>query len=69
MAPIHPVFHVSLSEPYRKAANFKPLPLPIEVEGELEYEVKAILNKRVVGLHKSAQYLVKWKGYGDEHNS
>ena len=69
MARVHPVFHISLLEPYRKAANFKPLPLPIEVEGELEYEVEAILDKRVVGPRKSAQYLVKWKGYGDEHNS
>jgi hypothetical protein len=41
------------------------------IEGEVEYVVEDILSHRVVGSGKRArkQYLVKWQGYGPEHNS
>ena len=39
------------------------------IEGTEEYEVEAILGYRVYGRWKKKQYLVKWKGYSDAHNS
>ena len=39
---MHPIFHVSLLEPYRESTLpgcVQATPQPIEVEGELEYEV------------------------------
>ena len=63
---VHPVFHVSLLEP----AASDPLPgqtnppaLPIEVDGELHWEVDEILDSRL--RRKRLQYLVKW--IGDSH--
>ncbi|CAJ0966952.1 unnamed protein product [Ranitomeya imitator] len=42
-------------------------PAPVLVEGELEYEVEKILDSRFS--RRRLQYLVKWKGYGQEDNS
>ncbi|CAJ0919512.1 unnamed protein product [Ranitomeya imitator] len=42
-------------------------PAPVLVEGELEYIVEKILDSRVSKW--KLQYLVKWKGYGQEDNS
>ena len=42
-------------------------PLPIIIDGEAEWEVEEILNSR--WHRRRFQYLVKWKGYGHEHNS
>ena len=65
---IHPVFHASLLEPV--ATN--PLPgqrippnPPMEVDGELEWEVQEILDSRVHGRGqtKYTQYLVRWVGH------
>lgn len=65
MGAIHPVFHVSLLEPYYRSGNVAPP--PEEVEGEEEWEVEAVcgIGKTVDG---KTQYLVKWKGY-PEHES
>ena len=44
---IHPVFHVSLLEPYNGQESEWPiqeLPRPIEIDGEEEWEVEAILD-------------------------
>jgi hypothetical protein len=43
---IHPVFHVSLLEPYRSDGRVQPPPIPIELEGHLEYEVECMLDHR-----------------------
>ena len=67
---VHPVFHVSLLEPYRTDGRVQPPPPPIEMEGVLEYEVDTILAHRFRGRrHPRASYLIAWKGYGPEHNS
>ena len=42
----HPVFHVSLLEPY--ASNSIPPPPPAEFDEGPEYELKAILDSKVV---------------------
>ncbi len=67
---VHPVFHVSLLEPYRDSGRVQPPPPPIEMEGTLEYEVDTILDHRFRGTRNpKASYLVAWKGYGPEHNT
>jgi hypothetical protein len=74
---IHNVFHVALLKPYVYGKRTPP-PVPIEVRGELEFEVEKILDHKE---HVSAKgknltkhpvqrkFLVKWKGYTDEHNT
>jgi len=67
MSRIHPVFHVSLLEPFN--ANTiegctAPAPPLMEVEGEIEYEVEAILDSRLY--HSKLQYLVSWLGYNEQ---
>ncbi|CAJ0950513.1 unnamed protein product [Ranitomeya imitator] len=65
---IHNVFHRSLLRRY--VAPMVPSvdpPAPVLVEGELEYIVEKILDSRVS--RRKLQYLVKWKGYGQEDNS
>lgn len=64
---IHPIFHVSLLKKYQDPSSFSSdrevpsRPAPIEVEGEQEFEVEAILNERRV--RGKVEYLVKWRGY------
>lgn len=67
----HPVFHVSLLHGYKTDGRVQPPPLPVEINDELEYEVEAILLHRDVkrGKRSTREYLVKWLGYGPEHNS
>jgi hypothetical protein len=67
----HAVFHVSLLRPYVESGRVLPPPLPEIIEGEVEYVVERILAHRDVGTGKRTkrQYLVKWAGYGPEHNS
>jgi len=65
MRSIHPVFHVSLLEPYYRSGDVEPPPL--EIEGEDQWEVEAVAGAgKVKG---KMQYLVKWKGYPDEENT
>ncbi|SOV08288.1 uncharacterized protein UDID_17342 [Ustilago sp. UG-2017a] len=70
---IHNVFHVDRLEPY--VANtipnrVQPPPPPVEVESDLEYEVEQILNSKVDHrYHDPLFYLVRWVGYGPDHNS
>jgi hypothetical protein len=67
---VHPVFHVSLLEPYKSDGRIRPPPPPIELEFALEYEVEAIEKHRIKGRKRpKTSYLVAWKGYGPEHNS
>jgi len=46
--------------------NF-PEPAPELIEGQPEWEVEEILNSR--WYRCKLQYLIKWKGYSDTHNS
>jgi hypothetical protein len=43
--------------------------MPIEVEGELEFEVERILmhRERKTNRVTKKEYLIKWFGYGPEH--
>jgi hypothetical protein len=58
---IHPVFHVSLLEPYHHRAGVTLEIPPDIIQGQEEWEVESILDHRE---RKSGrQYLVRWKGY------
>ena len=50
MRTVHPVFHVSQLEPATPNVipnRVQPPPLPIEVDGEPEYEITEILNSKL----------------------
>jgi len=71
MKQLHPVFNIvkltpALDNPITGHKMEDHLPL-IVIDGEAEWEVEEILNSR---WHwRRFQYLIKWKGYGREHNS
>jgi hypothetical protein len=66
---VFPVFHSSLLIPYventMEGRKRKPPP-PVVIDGEVEYEVETILDART--RYRQKQYLVRWKGYGPEHD-
>jgi hypothetical protein len=67
---IHPVINVSRLRPYAEPTipgQATSEPPPVEINGELEYEVEQILDSRIY--RNRFQYLVKWKGYTEEHNT
>lgn len=41
--------------------------LTSEDDSSNEYQVEEILDKRIKG--KRTEYLLKWKGYSDDHNT
>ncbi len=67
---IHPVFHASLLMPYKEipihGMNF-PEPPPDLIKGESEWEIDQIVNTRCYW--NQTQFLIKWKGYSNAHNS
>jgi Chromo (CHRromatin Organisation MOdifier) domain len=69
---IHDVFHVSLLKPYRSDGSVQPPPLPKVINGELDYEVEAVLahwEKKGRGRQVKREYLVKWVGDEDINNT
>jgi hypothetical protein len=67
---VHPVFHVSLLELYREdvlPGRVQGPLLPIEVEGELEYEVAEILDSKIK--RRRLKYLVDWVDCGPEERT
>jgi hypothetical protein len=66
MSHIHPVFHVVKLKPAPEdpitGHCTNPLPDPMLVDGEEEYEVEEIMNSHFFS--RKLQFLVAWKGYG-----
>lgn len=59
---IHPVFHVSALEEYKRfPGNYMPPLLRTLIDGQLEYEVDRIKDTRGEG--KKREYRVCWVGY------
>jgi len=60
---IHPIVHSSSPEPYYEDSfgRTSDPSLPNIINGEEEYEVEEILDKRKH--YGKVQYLVKWKSY------
>ena len=56
---------------YVASKDYKLPPLPILVDGALEYEVERVLLHRSWSFGQKTQYdyLMKWQGSGPEHNS
>ena len=71
---VHPVFHVSQLE----TATPDPFPLrqqapppPVEIEGDIEYEVSEILDTKLDRRFRpdnALHYLVRWTGYEGTDN-
>ncbi len=66
---VHPVFHISQLEPAELdpfPQRAQPPPPPVEIDGDIEYEVSEILDskldRRFWG-NSSLRYLVHWSGY------
>ena len=69
---IHPVFHVSLLKPFHTGpGRVVPPPPTVIIDGEPEYQVETIQKHREAkrGKRKYYEYLIKWLGYGVEHNT
>jgi Chromo (CHRromatin Organisation MOdifier) domain len=67
---IHPVFHVSLLKLWDGPLIQEPL--TVLVEGFPEYTVDTILSHRLQTRGRGrpvTMYLVKWQGFGEEHNT
>ena len=67
---IHNVFHASLLTPYKETAlngNKYQEPAPDLIERQPEWEVERILQVR--RYQKQLQYLVRWKGFSEAHDS
>ena len=67
MRSVHPVYHVSMLEPHSPSVipNRTPSPPPpVEVEGDLEFEIAEVLDSKLDRRRKcSLLYLVRWAGY------
>jgi len=67
---IHNVFNEDLLtrcvKPKFKGQHKEPAPPPTIINEEEEYEVEEVWKHRKRG--QGTQYLVHWKGYGDEHD-
>ena len=67
MRMVHPVYHVSMLEPHFPSAipnREIELPPPVEIEGEVEYEIAEILDTKSDRRRRcKLLYLVRWSGY------
>ncbi|KAH8144355.1 uncharacterized protein LAJ45_11677 [Morchella importuna] len=66
---IHPVFHVSLLEPYRVPVDPErrvPPPEPEEIAGEQNWTVREVAVSWVNKKRRRVEYLVLWEGYENE---
>ena len=66
---IHNVINVSWIQSYRPpiAGQHVTLPEAVEVKDAPEYKVEEVLNSRLK--QGKLEYLVKWSGYTDDHNT
>ena len=67
MRKVHPVYHVSMLEPHTPSSipnrTVEPPP-PVEIDGEIEYEIAEILDTKLDRRRRcKLLYLVRWSGY------
>ena len=66
---VHDEFHVSFLKLYHADGRVQPPPIPELIDNELEFEVDKILNHRLVkGRQRKLEYLLRFTGYGPEHD-
>ncbi len=63
----HNVFHASLVRHYKQGGNIQAAPIPIVINGELEWEVESIVAHRPA--HRSHEYLIRWKGFTSDEDT
>ena len=67
MRAIHPVFHVSQLEPETPNQipnRVQPMPPPVVIDDELEYEIAEVLDSKIDNRRKcKLLYYVRWTGY------
>ena len=63
---VHNVFYESQLRPHVPGGSSTEPHQPVEVEGEEQNEVEALINH--MERHGGRQYLVRWTGYGPEHD-
>ena len=68
MRAIHPVFHVSMLEPYPPDTipnRVQTPPPPVEVEGLMEYEISEVVDSKIDRRFRKCPllYKVRWSGY------
>ena len=63
---VHHVFHVTQLKRHIPGGSSTSSPKLIQVEGEEHFKAEALLQHRSRG--KSRYYLVRWLGYGPEHD-
>ena len=69
MGRIHPVFHISLLEPYHTntiPGRKSPTPPPVDIESN-RFIVDKVLDSKIK--NKKVVYLVSWQGYGPDENT
>jgi len=79
---IHPIFDVSLLEPYRASAREgreQPPRVPEDIEGDLKWEVERIVKSEIITYtrkvgrpnqgFKELGYFIKWKGCAKNENT
>jgi hypothetical protein len=68
---VHPVFHTSLLHAYKTDGAVIPPPPIYFQENAPYFEVEEVLSHKEVrsGKRMVKRYLIKWVGYGQEHNT
>ena len=74
MMKVHDVFHLNLVKPYKSDGNVHPPePMVYEHDGSAQKEVDHLLanrvRKKVNGKSQITEYLVRWSGFGAEHDT
>jgi hypothetical protein len=62
---LYRIFHILLFKLYTRRSGATPAEF-INVDGEKQYVVEVIFDSRIK--RRKEQFLIKWKGYGDDHN-
>jgi hypothetical protein len=68
MRAVHPVFHVSMLQPTTPdviPGRVQPLPPLVEIDGEDEFEIHAILDSKLDRRFQKCplRYFIQWAGY------
>jgi hypothetical protein len=74
MMKVHDVFHLNLVKLYKSDGTVHPPePLVYENDGSAQWEVDHLLadrvRKKVNGKSQITEYLVRWSGFGAEHDT